>query len=1287
MDFFHFELPYELDDEEIYVEINDKEIPIRKHTKSTLKSSDIFHPALLSLGHSILGRFTHYVEHSDTCLNSNAVNSVKLMRKTQQDVHLGQVLLKTYYIPLEHTRNYYRKAVQDYNSRIHSFDASTCDFPVAHFCAKLHEWKISNLTATEHEAIELLAYSHKLITARDSAAALVFSNPNLTTTQPVTAMRILQQHIDPPALENLEQYFAMQDLKNAIQADIDWSPVVPCKDAKGNHMTVGYEFPGFYVGQPLYTWGLSDNVLSAVAAPSTGAQNTSADDMQLLGKTWNPASGTAVQVLQNSTPKPHVLASNRVESTPRFRWTVNEKTKHYGVSVAKDSIQQTGKSNISIDCSNSYLRTLYAGYRLKKEDGKYGDIRELYCVNATNDIMGVPVSTLPTSLEFDIEDAAEVQLLLGSLGASDWEEAVSDKGTAYTCLWQYGIPAIFTTAGKLLTSTKAFRQILEDKELVKRVAVVFAAVGIIGGGVQYKHNGSLGILSKFANITLSIVLQKGLEKLGDWVLKQVGTGALSSAFGPVGWAMRIAATAVSFERMITTTAEVASSPATVRINLSRAIDVLLQLKPDPKHGEAGNLDSAVWPNVASRYLATLIYIDGTSQQVSGPLPSTTSNEPITLFFKDVPGGGKFQITAGVYSDNGWLAGVWQSDWIESIPNNGTTLELGSHAIEECLVPLSPDTQYCYKEEVSYIDGEYKWQVGSPSRATVHSLDEYGKNSLSELVCASLNNSACQLGYAWRASGQDLHPDALSAPKTQEQLYAVQNLSLLTNPNSRLINSDIGFTQRPQIAYAAASIPVNEIDQRNFVLDPRNGQLNLRQVKLRNSDGDAGFGFSDDQLLSWGKFPTMNIDAMAVHPSNAVVACSFVESKLLILRLPEQPLPDDAAPMALALSGVGIREGLMNGPKAMSVAPDGRILILESLNKRVQAFDVKGNPVPAFTRESLFALNTSDICLELDAGIVPEAFYQGLTTIKNNATGAIDDSLTGTLDEGILQPEGPVINALSGIGIDLAYTPDEMNDATVSSILIVDIPHMQWTIKDPRGYLYRLIKGDNCILVYQLPHEPAISVQTSGKQWLMVDQRMGQAWQLSPSFADLSKTLAKPCFSYFPLMEPEGSVYLDMAVEPEGHIYVLYYIDDGSKSSHYLLDIYSPDGQPLIHSPNPKINANPQNIVAGRFDVDKWRTLYALSYGQMPGLKNTTQPGIMCWIPTTPIFDMPLSMQYDLNSNNITAVIQEFAAHNIKLKNPEIIVNDPEKSWTVKDRLHTYHIYRTGDELQVYFVAA
>jgi len=68
-------------------------------------------------------------------------------------------------------------------------------------------------------------------------------------------------------------------------------------------------------------------------------------------------------------------------------------------------------------------------------------------------------------------------------------------------------------------------------------------------------------------------------------------------------------------------------------------------------------------------------------------------------------------------------------------------------------------------------------------------------------------------------------------------------------------------------------------------------------------------------------------------------------------VPARGSADADAVAATLVSGEGSREGLMHNPVALAVTPDGKLLVLEQGNNRIQAFDVAGNPIQAFTADS------------------------------------------------------------------------------------------------------------------------------------------------------------------------------------------------------------------------------------------------------------------------------------------------------------------------------------------------
>ena len=1279
------------------VRVQGRRYKLHPHSDETLAAAASSDPAFVALPPPAQAQFGHFADIALDHVAGDTPVHLHVVEPEQEGIHLPKVVAMTILIPEPYLRRFWERHLAFYAQplrKIRSLHRHTVRRRPRVYSGKLAALGVTFITADRDLAVETLINSQHLVTQFDTAAALVAHHPNLANIQPSTTANILNNHILPDPDVDPDQYNAMQLLAQTIvAAGPDWSPVIPCTDQDGNPLTAGYSLldpdgSGIKEGQALYTYGLTDDVATQLAPPCAGANRSASGDMTLANQTWSPVTGTSAFVREGGTKE---AATPQASGGPVYKWTVNEQTDHHGVSVDSGSIVINPANQFSIDAANSYLRTLYAGYQLLDDKGNpIGDKTKLYSISATNTILGIPVSTDPTALQFNLGSAPSVRLYFGSLGTSDWDGDVSTPGALLTCLWQYGIPIVFLIAGKAITSTSAFNKIVNDRDLT--VAAIAVAFPIVGGGVATGAAllNTKKVLFAFANAVLGIVVQKGLEALGKWLLSQVAAGAISNAFGPVGWVLRAAAALMNFEQIAITTGEVLSSPANITVTVSRAIDVSLTLLPDPRHGEAGKPQTAVWPSIARRYVVTLQYKDGTNRQLTGELPTTTDDTPLPLLFVSVPAGGQFRIIAGVYSASGWLAGSWQSDWLDAVPNQGSTLELGPHRITENLVPLAPDTQYVFMERIVAADKTFAWQAGSPPTATLTALNCSAANSLCELVGITLNNSAYQIGYAWRASGQNLPPDSPTAPPSQDQLYVMQNLSVLAHPGSVLKTSDIGLTNRPGIGYAPSTNKRNEVDQTNFIIDPRGSVMNLRQVVLDDAIGTFGLGQSG--LLSWGQFPLANLDAMAIHPSNMVLACSFKDSKLLLASLPPKPSQDADAPSAVLVSGEGIRQGLVRGPKAMTVAPDGRILVLESSNLRVQAFDTKGNPVPSFTPgRAFFQLPTASVAASLDQGQVPDALADALIANGIGFLFTLSTDFVAQLNSGTFSPEkDPLIAALSQDGVILAYDPEHMGDPKLSATITVVTAGQSWIIRDPRGFAWQVLLQDGVLNVSSRLTAARIQVITAGARWLVVDQTSLQAWKLLPSTADPSQTLVYLCLSFFPLRAPRvgTATFLDMAVEAQGYMYVLYYLGDGSQPSDYILDVYSPDGSFCLRSPDPSVTRAPQNVVAGRIAVDIWRNLFGLTYEALRSPWGTPQPGIGHWTPTPPLFSLPLSAQRDLNQQNIGAIARDFAAQGITLSNQAFIdIIDPNGAWQVKDQTVIYNIYRSGDGLQTYAIPA
>lgn len=193
-------------------------------------------------------------------------------------------------------------------------------------------------------------------------------------------------------------------------------------------------------------------------------------------------------------------------------------------------------------------------------------------------------------------------------------------------------------------------------------------------------------------------------------------------------------------------------------------------------------------------------------------------------------------------------------------------------------------------------------------------------------------------------------------------------------------------------------PTPAFSPRNYYLDTRaTGTDYLRQVVL---DGQAGT-FDYTPGMSWGGFPSVSLDALVVHPNAYVLGVSYEFHKLMILQLPGAAVADGAAQTALAMSGQGVREGLLRGPVALTVTADGRILVLEQDNARIQAFDTMGNPVQCFAGPLSFPLDAG-FGTELNAAEPSPAFrqaYQRNVQPQLAVCLRLPSTLTADLDAG------------------------------------------------------------------------------------------------------------------------------------------------------------------------------------------------------------------------------------------------------------------------------------------------
>lgn len=1319
---FHIDLSHIEDTCGILVKVRSHKLKLQTHDATTMAEARKLNAALAALPlETCIQRFTHFVNVPEDALPTDRISWIRTLGpQTDPTIPLPNLITMSIYIPEGYQQTSLNKVLQERST---------------YFPAVLKYYGLDERTEIALSLETLVAVSY-LVTPMSTASALLQMHPQLASLQPHVCHQLSSQHVLPDPRTNPDQYNYVQQLSNAI-ADPNnqpWAPVVPCANHDGSVATAQFDLnttgKGYKTGDTLYRRDLHPNVIALCPSPLGGAIQTSSTDSNLQNQTWRVQHGTPVIHTEQPQSTSDSPRTERVGDPFLDNWSVSPTGMPCGLWLNAE----TGNSSDQLFISpvNLFFRTLSASIQYLDETGTpVGPPTPIGGVPAACPILGIPVPDTSITWTVDMKGYSQANLIFGSLGYS-LDTTNSPPGALATGIFQILLPSIFFAAGVGLGAWKVNDTV---QTIVKQsLLALFKAAGPIAGWTSSgKPPDASQFFSFMANLGIGLFMQiRGaqiqaqIQQLGEDIAEEVGEEELAETAAPDGGiSIRLMSIILFGIQMGQTLIEVAASPAVLTINFKRSCVVTLTLTPDPAHGEAGNSGTAVWPAVADHYEVILKYkTSGTALSTTGTMQPTTNGDPITVTFNGVAAGSQvfIQVQANVYSSTGWLCGYYQSDWTP-VQDNGTGIfNLGPYSIKEVLVPLTQDSQYQFKEKIVYQNGAYVWQAedansqpipppSTPITQTDCSPNATGK--LCQLVGMSFNNSAFQVGYIWRSAGQNLPQDGANNPPSSDQEYVIKNLSVLDHPGSRLKTSQIGFSQQPAIAYSPVDTPTTiTIDQRNFILDPRNGQMHLRQVTLDAQDGGSkNFGLTVNPLLSWGCFSSANLDAIAVHPSNAVIGVSYQYHKLMILNLPAAAVPDDQAPQAALLSGKGLRQGLVMGPKAIAVTADDRILILEAISERVQAFDINGNPVACFSsNQPNFSITTTDggtaFAAAMDAGTVPNDVQTALQANYLSLLMPLDASLIPSLNTGTFQPTNdPVITALAQNGIVLLYDPNNMNDHTVSAYITVNEVGESWTITDPQqNLIYQILnQGQDGLNLFALVTQYQIHAIAPGQHWTLYDVYAAETYDIqrhASQSGQFDATLKGSFFSVKPAATNRAnSTFLDLAVEPKGFIYVLSYTNDGSQPTDYYLDLYDPKGNYLSTVPDSTKTLTPQNIVAGKITVDKFRNLFSLNYETIANPPGGPEPSVSHWEPTTPLFSIPPA-QPGSDDPTVAEAAEAFISANVSVvKNyfstyGKITLNYHTMSittlsssgyWAVKDSSQnaSYQVVWSGDNLLAY----
>jgi len=298
------------------------------------------------------------------------------------------------------------------------------------------------------------------------------------------------------------------------------------------------------------------------------------------------------------------------------------------------------------------------------------------------------------------------------------------------------------------------------------------------------------------------------------------------------------------------------------------------------------------------------------------------------------------------------------------------------------------------------------------------------------------------------------------------------------------------------------------------------------------------------------------------------------------------------------------------------------LILEQATTRIQAFTTRGDPSPTFHCPSRFSVTS------------------GLDAIFAELTDA--SKIFGTLLRALFQQRSIALKKkwnIFSLGDYYVLQATSDSDANPQIDVWLDGDNL-FTLSSAVSNWTELLDNAGTVIPDQLKSEfqahdySLSSAATLDNRIHLTDLQTNQTWQvwdlenansykLIGTFDENQKMTNLEVIDFlptFPLQAQSPSTtvtYLDIATESLGYIYVLYYTGDGSSVDNYCLDLYSPIGAFLSHTPNTERYPDARGINAAKIIVDRWRNIYGMNFDILLGPNGRTEPTVSVYIPTTP----------------------------------------------------------------------
>jgi hypothetical protein len=909
----------------------------------------------------------------------------------------------------------------------------------------------------------------EFVTPWDTAASLVFHHPevmNLNLQQGPTILDLIQKlpcctPADPPdcmPAADCDPFlatlaFSIAEHWPARTTPGGWATLVPVVDPETEEPLVDGD------GKPLYRMDLAEETIAAAQSTIRNVLSTIFDDPQFEGSNWH--------ALHGSTVRSHAPAAPGAPQENGFELAAEHPsgTTVHGVEFIELRVDDPVKRKLTLGVKNHFLRSHAVHLQFANEAGPLpvadpGDFdserAKFADLIATNDtIMGIPLTgDLLTTQEVSIQvpaEASKVVVYFGSLGVGGdpfCPEAV--LGSIFTLIINIAVPVIALAVGVAFEVGDAVARskgIVADTSPLRIVLGRLIRRGLLSGtpglgrGIFASADSGNAIPFLSGLINLVIAMLSGLPSLLAAIFARDISKLLIRALVNVGGiASRLITGGAIVADLVESVGEVLTNPPLLTNTLSLVMTTKVVIEHDPNDFR--------FPARARHYEVTLIYDRASKLAHKQPGEISPARvEPIEVVFEQVPSGGQVTVEVVLTTEEGYLIGrsvdaMGKEGPIGPLPNTPEQAGELHVPIKEHLIPLTQSTRYLHDLELKYENGERVWMEGPAPATTRAALCQGQEDRLCNLGGITVSQRTGMAGYSFEAGGQGNRP--YCGESGGGVMHLVQNLFLGDKPERGLKVLPCGFRQPAGIVYERLGLAMG----RHFFFEP---SADGRSYYLESVVLDESTPFMLNSPLAWGRF-TQALESVAVVPTGYVVGVSRLNHKMEILQLPatavDRAEAPQAVPFAVVKAGEGTRVGLLNAPVAVAVL-DATILVLETGNARIQAFDVSGNPVRVFQNKTSATVELEKAAeLEyLDIGVDGLGYMYVLSAVNSGL--AVGDY---RLD--VFTPQGNLLARTTGVAaarlaVDTFRNVYTLNYATVEGLPRVEPSLSQWVPSTPQ----------------------------------------------------------------------------------------------------------------------------------------------------------------------------------------------------------------------------------------------